>query len=85
MNTRKEKVDLLKKLSNGVLKLEELFPVEVVISINPEGTIFKNKLTGRTLTELELMRFKDVITKSSKIEFNVNLNPKRTVIPKREN
>lgn len=81
MITRKEKIDLLRKLYNGELKLEELFPDEVVICINTDGTIFKNKNTGRVLTEPELMRFKEVITKSLKTEFNVNLITKRTAIP----
>ena len=85
MTTRKEKIDLLRKLYHGELNLEALFPVEVVISINTKGTIFSNKVTGRNLTEPELMRFKEVITKSSKTEFNVNLIPKRTVISEREN
>ncbi|MBL7914574.1 MAG: hypothetical protein JNL49_05960 [Bacteroidia bacterium] len=83
MITRKGKIDLLRKLYKGELKLEELFPDEVVICINTDGTIFKNKNTGRVMTEPELMRFKEVINKSSKIKFNVNLIPKGTIIPER--
>lgn len=70
MDTRKEKIDTLRKLLRCEVKLVELLPVEVGIIIGLEGTIFCNKNTGKSLTETE----KRMIFETLSLERNTKIN-----------